>query len=290
MGFITVPTISMMNMGISAAIAIFLPIVLLIMWKQKKHVKLSPFFIGALIFIVFALVLESICHQFFLVKDSALSRFMNGNTVAYVLYASFAAGIFEETGRFIAFKLFLKKENGKETSITYGIGHGGIESILLVGLSMVSTLFLVYTLNTMGGMDAYLAKLPAETQEILQPSLAALYTTSPILYLIGGLERVAAIVLHIALSVFVFFAAKRSGKLYLYPAAIVLHAFVNVFAALYQKQIINVAITEIAVFVFTALIAYAAYRLYQNDKPQAEMAIEPATPTTESIIESDTTQ
>lgn len=264
--------VTTMNVAISAIIAIFFPIILLIMWKRKTKAKLAPFFIGALIFIVFVLILESICHQFFLVKDSALSRFVNGNTWAYVLYAALAAGIFEETGRLLAFKLFLKKRTDKETAITYGIGHGGIESIILIGIVMLSSLIVIVTLNSMGGVEGYMAQysaagLPEETLEVLRTNMMSYYTTAPYIYLLSGVERIFTVIFHIALSVLVFVAAKRPGKLYLYPAAIGIHAFLDVFAVLYQKQIIkSMLLMEAIIMVITAATAYLAYRIYQKEE------------------------
>ncbi len=261
-----VPKIVTMNMGITAAVSILLPIVLLIVWMRKTKTKIAPFFVGAFTFILFALVLESLCHQFFLIKDSALSRYMNSHTWAYVLYAALAAGIFEETGRLIAFKFFMGKTDKKEDAVTYGIGHGGIESILLVGFTMLSSIILVSALNSMGGIDNYVAMIPAESQDLVRTSLMTYYTTPPYMYLIGGIERVAAIIFHISLSVIMFLAVKRPGKLYLYPAAIALHTFLDIFAVLYQKEVItSMLLLEIIVMVISLGTAYFAYRLYLNE-------------------------
>lgn len=276
MGFVKVPPVVMMNMAISAFISIGLPIVLLILWKKKNRsgVRLSSFVAGALTFIVFALILESMCHQLFLMKDSALSRFVNGNTWAYVLYAALAAGIFEETGRLVAFKFFMRNDNNKEASVTYGIGHGGVESILLVGLTMLSNLMLVFSLNSMGGLEAYVSKVPAESQELIRTSLSTLYTTPAYMYLVGGIERVCAIFFHIALSVLVFQAAKRAGKWYCYPAAIGLHTLCDVFAVLYQRGVIgNIFVTELLVVLMTAVTVYLAWLVYRKDTEEAQGAV-----------------
>ncbi len=261
-----VSQVTTMNMWITAVVSIFLPIVLLIMWRKKMKVKIAPFFIGALIFIVFALVLENISHSIFIIKDSGLSRFVNGNTWAYVLYGALAAGIFEETGRFVAFKFFMKNNDDKESAITYGIGHGGIESILVVGFSMLSSIFLISTLNSMGGIDNYVALVPEESQDVVRSSLMSLYTTAPYVYLLGAVERVATIAFHIALSVFVFMAVKRPGKWYFYPAAILLHTFLDVFAVLYQRgAITSIILMEVIIIAITLITSYFAYRIYQSD-------------------------
>ncbi len=262
-----VSQVTTMNMWITAVVSIFLPIVLLIMWRKKMKVRIAPFFVGALIFIVFALVLENISHSIFIIKDSGLSRFVNGNTWAYVLYGALAAGIFEETGRFVAFKFFMKNNDDKESAVTYGIGHGGIESILVVGFSMLSSIFLISTLNSMGGIDNYVALVPEESQDVVRSSLMSLYTTAPYVYLLGAVERVATIAFHIALSVFVFIAVKRPGKWYFYPAAILLHTFLDIFAVLYQRgAITNIIIMEAIIIVITLITSYFAYRIYQSDE------------------------
>lgn len=262
-----VSQVTTMNMWITAVVSIFLPIVLLIMWRKKMKVRIAPFFVGALIFIVFALVLENISHSIFIIKDSGLSRFVNGNTWAYVLYGALAAGIFEETGRFVAFKFFMKNNDDKESAVTYGIGHGGIESILVVGFSMLSSIFLISTLNSMGGIDNYVALVPEESHDVVRSSLMSLYTTAPYVYLLGAVERVATIAFHIALSVFVFIAVKRPGKWYFYPAAILLHTFLDIFAVLYQRGVItNIIIMEAIIIVITLITSYFAYRIYQSDE------------------------
>lgn len=111
---------------VGGILAILIPIAALIIFKLKnKDVKLRYFFIGAAAFVVFALILEQILHYFM------LSTIQNSGIVFYTLYGALCAGIFEETGRFLAFKLFCKKENDPRASIMYGLGHGGVEAIVL---------------------------------------------------------------------------------------------------------------------------------------------------------------
>ena len=52
------------------------------------------------------------------------------------LYGGLMAGVFEETGRYVSFKWFLKKETRIQDGLSYGIGHGGIEAMLIVGQCM----------------------------------------------------------------------------------------------------------------------------------------------------------
>lgn len=254
-------------MGIAAVISLFLPIILLALWKgRRREIRMFPSIIGAAVFIIFALLLEQLCHQLVLNRVSPLSEFINGNTWAFVLYGALAAGVFEETGRFLAYKIVLKKMKGKETAITCGIGHGGIESILVVGLSMVSSLILVLSINSVGGIESYVSLVPAESQNGLRENLNALLGTPPYIFLLAGVERIATIIFHIALSIFVFFAAQRPKKWYFYPLAIFLHMFLDIFAVMYQRGVIkNLIVMETIIAAITAVTAYFAYRIYRGD-------------------------
>ena len=70
-------------------------------------------------------------------SDHAVSRFLNANPVLLALVAGLFPGLFEETGRLVAFNTVLKKRKNRETSISYGIGHGGFEVILILGITYI---------------------------------------------------------------------------------------------------------------------------------------------------------
>lgn len=77
----------------------------------------------------------------------------------------------------------------------------------------------------------------------------------------------STLIFHIALSVFVFFAANRKGKWVLYPLAVLDHAFLDVFAVMYQKGVMkNLAVMEIIIIMVTAVTVYFAYRIYQGEE------------------------
>ena len=58
-----VPTLSIVFMAISAIVSIGLPIALGIIWHKRTGAKASSLFIGAAAFVVFAIILENICHR-----------------------------------------------------------------------------------------------------------------------------------------------------------------------------------------------------------------------------------
>jgi uncharacterized membrane protein YhfC len=67
------------------------------------------------------------------------------------------------------------------------------------------------------------------------------------MFLVGGIERIFAIGVQISLSVLVFYAVFGARKRWLYPAAILLHALVDLPAMLFQLGIIkSIAVVEAA--------------------------------------------
>ena len=116
-----------------------------------------------------------------------------------------------------------------------------------------------------GATVGLLSNMPAESAAAYEESLKLLVTTAPALYLVGILERVFAIVLHIALSVIVWFAVKE-GKTVLFPVSILLHALVDAVAVLVSKSGIKGAtvITEIVTAAFVCAIMFFANWLWKS--------------------------
>ena len=218
----SVPTLSLVCMALAALFAFAIPVVLLIYCK-RKGADVLPFFVGCAVFVIFALILESLMHQLVL-KVLPVGKTILGNTLRYALYGGLAAGIFEETGRFLAFKTVLKKKLGNDrNALMYGAGHGGIEAILIVGLTYIGNIVISMLINA-GQADLLTATATGEAAEQLKAVFDSLIATAPWTYLLAIVERAVAITTHICLSVLVFFAAKKPGKGWLFPLAILLHA------------------------------------------------------------------
>ena len=220
-----------MNSSIIALVAgliysIALPVGLMIWWKKRTGEKLWCFLVGAFCFTVFAMGLEQILHTVCLVNENPVSAFLLGSPVAYTLYVALAAGVFEETGRLFGFKVLLKKHREKACSVAYGIGHGGIEVFLVLGVSYL-VILMVKAGASLG--DAETTATVLQAAGTLQPSVTA----------IAMFERLSAVMAHIGLSMLVFLAAREKGKGWLYPAAILLHALMDTSAALYQFGVIR---------------------------------------------------
>lgn len=218
------------------------------LFLRRRDGTWTAFLTGAGTFVLFAMILEPVLHN--LVLRSPAGAVIQGNILLSGLYGGLAAGLFEETGRLLAFRFVLKNHPARITALSYGIGHGGIEALLLVGLTMASNLIL-------GLAHAAGTPLPEEAAAAAEAILAAPAS----LFLWGGLERLSAMALHMSLSVLVF-ASVRTGKRRLFPAAIGIHAAVN-FAAVAANAHLPVAATEAIVLLLTVLAALWAAGIYR---------------------------
>ena len=243
-----VQTTSIIFMIISGLIAFGLPIAAFIVINKKLKLKIVPLLIGCAAFIIFVLILENMLHSVVLRPDvlGAIPLRVN-HPVIYVLYAIFAAGIFEETARLISFTLIKNKFRGIATGFSYGIGHGGIECILFVGLSMFSNIVLSFMINS-GEIASLGNMIPQDL--IVDP----LVNTAPAMFLVSGVERIFAFSFHVAASLLVWTAVNKKGAMWLYPVAICLHAILNIPAASMQAGLISsIALVE----VLTGVLAVA---------------------------------
>ncbi|MDR1431171.1 MAG: YhfC family intramembrane metalloprotease [Propionibacteriaceae bacterium] len=238
------------GMAVTTIVSIGLPVAIYLVLRRRLVLKFIPALVGAATFVVMALILEPLLHQLVLrpAADGSVAL-RDNNPVLFALYAIFAAGIFEETGRFVAFKLLRNRYQGVRTAVSYGIGHGGIESILLVGLTMITNLALALAIN---------AGLAADLPAIVSQSLTQ--TDAGIFYL-GGAERVLAIVTQLALSVLVWVAATQPGKWWLFPVAIATHALFDLPAVLYQLNVLDIVVTELLLACLAAALAVIGWRV-----------------------------
>ena len=241
-----VPVSSIITMAFCALLGIAAPIALAWWLVRKYKVQTLTILVGAGVFIIFALVLESLVHQ--VVLKGPHGPTILGNIWYYALYGGLAAGVFEETGRFLAMKYLLKKAPGRAlTGVAYGVGHGGAEMLLIFGITMISNIVLSVMINT-GAADTLIASAPAEAQEQVQAQFAQLQSASAGSFLMGIWERISALILQISLSILVWVAVRKGGKrLWLFPAAILLHFIVDACAVVLSKTA-NMVVVEVIVF------------------------------------------
>lgn len=251
----------------TGVLAITIPVVLIVAWKMYTKRSLVPFWVGIMVFIAFSRMLEMIPHSLFLLSSNPVSKAINGNVVLYVIYAATVAALFEETGRYLAFRFVLTKHPNKETAVTYGIGHGGIECVLVLGVTYIQYYAYGQLINS-GSMDKMLSAYKDSSQSVdaLNQLITNIKEVTKMTCYMADLERISAMMVQIALSILVFQAVYVAGKKYMYWVAVALHFLMDVPAALYQKGVLKLLPTEIILFVYAALVLALGVKIYQGLK------------------------
>ena len=96
---------------VTIILMIAVPVGFFLYWRRKHRpqTNFSYLVAGAIGFIVSARMLELGVHYLCILADNPVSRFINGSTIAYVLYGTVMAGVFEECGRHIVLRFIMKK-------------------------------------------------------------------------------------------------------------------------------------------------------------------------------------
>ena len=211
------------GMIISMIFSVFFSFVLfaglILFYKRQTGIYVKPLIIGSIGFIVFTQVLEKILHVI------VITNFPNyaDHPWLFGLYGGIAAGIFEEMGRFILFTWLLKKFHDYQGGLSFGIGWGGIEAVVLVLSMTLPNIIFAFMLNAGTFETALAAKLPSDQLVLIKDSLMSqnVYT-----YLLGCVERFFAAFLQIALSLLVMLAVVKKKFSYVIYA-ILIHAAID---------------------------------------------------------------
>ena len=253
---------------ITVILMIAIPVIFFIYWwkNHKQQTKIGWLIVGAVGFIVSARVLELGVHMVCIVADNPVSRFINGNTVVYVLYGITMAGLFEECGRYIILRYIMKKNRTPENAVLYGIGHGGIEVLTVVLPSIILYLAIAVLFSSGNMANAFSTlNITEETAAAALPSVETAAAFDYAMMAMNVLERLFVMLIHIGCTVIVYYGVVNRKKGCL-PMAIVLHMLVDTFPALYQRTIVPLWSVEVWTAVCTAIIVFIAVKLYRKMK------------------------
>ncbi|MCR4597724.1 MAG: YhfC family intramembrane metalloprotease [Acetatifactor sp.] len=282
MEFAKVGTSQMLLLVVGMVLFIAVPLIIAILWTKKKKEKFSTILVGAATFILFAILLEKPIQNILVfptlmgLSEHAASKFINARPILWALIVGLFPGVFEETGRLVAFKTVLRKKQNRETSISHGIGHGGIEVMLILGLTYVTYISYAFMINsgTFGTMIEQMA-----TQAPNQVSQGYAIAEQLATFSVGDLvvniiERIFAFMYHTGASMLVFYACRDKKKFWLYPLAILLHAMIDGFAGLQLAGVISVSalVAEIVIAVSGSLTFFGAYFLLYKKDANKELA------------------
>ena len=138
----------------------------------------------------------------------------------YVGVLALTAGLFEECGRYLGYRSAIPDARRWADGVTYGLGHGIAESVIM-GLLVATTLGTMLALRDPG--LAALLHLPPVTRPDVAAQMRDYRNTPWFVAILGGMERLNVICVHMCLAVIVLRAVTTDRRRWLL-AAICLHA------------------------------------------------------------------
>lgn len=273
MDYGTVSNQTLVMLGIGAVIFLVVPIIIAIIWKKKKNEPFTTVIIGAAAFLLFVTV-EKVIQSFFIMDSTPMGAFINARPVLWAFTVGFFPGLFEETGRFVAFKTLLKKRQQRETSISYGLGHGGVAEVsVIMTYTMISYIAYAALINS-GEIATVLEQVrelaPNQLSQI-EDLIRQLTEFSAVSLVTMIIERVFAVMFHVGASIMVFYACKDK-KFWLYPLAILIHTLIDMYGGLMLANVISIPdwVFELVFAIASSLVFFGAYfLLYRKDKSNA---------------------
>ena len=226
---------SILCMVITLVISLVLPIVLFVIYAvtHKRKKVASAWFLGAAGFFVLQMLIRiPILNVLSLLPG--FQSFAEKYYVVYVLILGFTAGLFEVIGRLAVAKI-MSRDLTYERSMAAGLGHGGIEAMLLVGMTYVNNLLYAMMING----DTY--DMVVEQTASMGVDVSSLYAikeslinTAPYLFLLAGYERILTMICHVAMTLLVCYFVSKKQTLKGVVISLILHTVLDSASGLFS--------------------------------------------------------
>ena len=232
-------TINAPGIILSFIFELLTPLTASFIWIKYYNGRLKCILFGVLGFFI-SVTLETLFLSF-------ITFYIDKNSDIFYIFTGMCPGLFEETGRYIFLKYFLSSDKNKNISISYGIGHGGIECII-IGFSLLSYLFIKDKIDGRGGLKESITFFTG---------------------VMSASERLFAFILQISLSVIIYKAIKEK-KFQFYIFGIIIHDLIDLIPLFKLKGILtSIPIIELIVCIYSSSVFLLAYNLYiglENEK------------------------
>jgi uncharacterized membrane protein YhfC len=186
----------------------------------------------------------------------------------FALFYGLSAGVFEEVARYLTMRFWARDARSPRHALMLGAGHGGIEAMLL-GLIFVVNASVVLGIN----LGYFTSLLPPEALTDLQQVASEMLNVPLWATLLGALERLFAIMAHIAMSLMVLKAVR--GRAYWLGIAILWHTLLNASAVFVQVRF-GLYPAEIPIAIMALLSAILIWRwVREEEEPAGDAPLEP---------------
>lgn len=259
---------------LNSLLMILLPVVLGIWLVQRYKVSWKLFIVGAAGFVVAQI--GHIPFNNFVLEPFVRDFLEQGDTIGRVLVAALllglSAGLFEEVTRYL-FYYFRKSMRDWDEGLMFGAGWGGVEAIIF-GLLAATTIANVYIYQN-GLLENFVTaeQLAGGAEEIAAGAaqIEELVNSPPWYFLLGAVERVFALIIHLSLSILVLQAFVRKNIIWLF-VAIGWHTLVNAVAVVGLLQEWDPLLIEAAIGLPALIVGLFVIRYFKpgEEAPEVE--------------------
>lgn len=261
-----VGVLTIITVCITLGVSILLPIGAGIVYalKQKGKGIWSAWLLGAAGFFIMQMVIRTPILNLLAAKPGFMELTYEHYVISGFCFA-FTAALFEVIGRYVVAKL-LSKNLTYERSIAAGMGHGGIEAIVIIGMAYINNLVFIIMINS-NTFDSLIEQVGAtgvDTASLVQVK-DALLNVNPAMFLLAGYERILTMLLHVALSLLVCYFVSRKQDWKGIGICLVCHCIVDFVAPMlnglateYLGNKISTTTASVLVYSFLTLVAAAS--------------------------------
>lgn len=254
-------TILACGVSLLVDVALSLGVLVLIAVKCKDRGMVIPWLLGAAGFFVTQILIRVPIVTVLQTREWFMDFAMK-TPFLYVFTMAFTAGLFELAGRYAVARI-LKGKLDYSRSLAAGLGHGGIEAIVIAGSTMVTNLVFIFMINT-GNFDMRLEEARAAGMDAAQMELTItqlegiryqLVDYPPAMFLLGGFERILAVACHAAMSTIVCYGVAHKKVWPCLVLCLGIHTLIDLSAGI--SMLIGTVLTQTAAY----LIIYAILTL-----------------------------
>lgn len=242
-------------LALNSILMVIIPIAAAIIIRRKTGAGWRLFFIGAATFI-FSQILH-IPFNWLVGKTGLLPTDLSigMNLLIVAVFLGLSAGVFEEGSRYLAYRFWAKDARSWSRGMMLGAGHGGIEAILLGLILLINNFSLLMVANN----ATLMSTIPAGQQATIMSTAQQILQLPWYGVLLGAVERLFAVIAHLAMSVLVLQAFLRGSIRWLF-LSIGFHGMLNAVAVIVAQRWGNYA-AEGAMALITILSLFIIFRL-----------------------------
>lgn len=259
--------LSIVSIIVTLFVSFILPLAFLVGYAlgHKKQGIWSAWLLGALGFFV-PQILIRLPILTGLSQSAGFAAFAQNHPVAYGFGLAFTAGLFELAGRYAVARC-LKKNLTCRRALAAGLGHGGIEAILITGLAYLSNVVFLVMLQT-GGFEAAIAQTTAAGGDVtpLLTEKDALMNTPWTMFLLAGYERLLAMTCHVAMSMMVCYGVHTNRVLSWTLGCLAVHTCMDFIASisLFIGRGLTLAAAYTIIYILLTAITVLSILILQN--------------------------